>query len=126
LYTPRLIAIACVVLAQRVFDGPTSPSLDARISVSSPSKSLPTPPSNKPPSPDASRAVVDHYNLQDSEVEQVAGCCASDNRIETATHLHLIETLSILLEFYSAQDPDQYPYLSTITAVSHCVSTFRP
>jgi len=101
LYTPRLIAVACVVLAQRIFDGPTSPSLDARISASSPSKSLPTPPSNKPPSPDALRAVVDHYNLQDSEVEQVA------------------EALSILLEFYWAQDPEQYPYLTAITSVQH-------
>jgi len=122
LYGPRLIAIACIVLAQRVFDGPTSPSLDARISASSPSKSLPTPPSNQPPSPDASRAVVVHYNLQDSEVEQVAGSC-NCKHIELPLIHTLTEALSILLEFYSAQDPDQYPYLSTITAVSSCVST---
>ena len=73
LYTPRLIAVACYVLAQRIFDGPNSPSLDARISTSSPSKSLPTPPSHNPPSPDASRALVDHYNLHEPEVDQVAG-----------------------------------------------------
>ena len=73
LYTPRLIAIACYVLAQRISDGPNSPSLDARIAVSSPSKSLPTPPSHNPPSPDASRALVDYYNLHEPEVDQVAG-----------------------------------------------------
>ena len=73
LYTPRLIAIACYVLAQRIYDGPNSPSLDARIAASSPSKSLPTPPSHNPPSPDASRALVDYYKLHEPEVEQVAG-----------------------------------------------------
>lgn len=73
LYNPRLIAIACYVLAQRVFDGPNSPSLDSRISTSSPSKSLPTPPSHKPPSPDATRAVVEYHSLREPEVNYVAG-----------------------------------------------------
>ncbi|KAJ3517156.1 hypothetical protein NLJ89_g691 [Agrocybe chaxingu] len=99
LYTPRVIAIACYVLAQRIVDGPNSPSLDARISASSPSKSLPTPPSHQPASPDASRAVVDYYNLQDSDAVYVS------------------ETLDIMLEFYSVQDQNQIPYLTSILAV---------
>ncbi|CAA7271723.1 unnamed protein product [Cyclocybe aegerita] len=99
LYTPRVIAIACYVLAQRIVDGPNSPSLDARISASSPSKSLPTPPSHQPASPDASRAVVDHYNLQESDV------------------VHVSEALDIILEFYSVQDQNQIPYLTSILAV---------
>ncbi|KAF8188413.1 cyclin-like protein [Pholiota molesta] len=100
LYPPRLVAIACYVLAQRIFDGPNSPSLDARISATSPSNSLPTPPSHKPPSPDATRAAIDHYHLTDVELSELA------------------EALGILLEFYSAQDQDMYPYLSVIISVS--------
>jgi hypothetical protein len=73
LYPPRLVAIACYVLAQRIFDGPNSPSLDARISATSPSNSLPTPPSHKPPSPDATRAAIDHYHLTDVELSELAG-----------------------------------------------------
>ncbi|KAF8798000.1 cyclin-like protein [Phlegmacium glaucopus] len=99
LYPPRVIATACYVLAQRIVDGPNSPSLDARISAAAPSKSLPTPPSNKPPSPDAARAAIEHYNLNEEELSNIS------------------ETLSILLEFYSAQDQITYPYLASITAV---------
>ncbi|PPR06637.1 hypothetical protein CVT26_001179 [Gymnopilus dilepis] len=99
LYPPRLIAVACYVLAQRIVDGSNSPSLDARISVTAPSTSLPTPPSHQPPSPDASRAVIDYYNLNESELRQVS------------------EALDILLEFYSAQDQASYPYIAPIVAV---------
>jgi len=99
LYPPRVTAIACYVLAQRIVDGPNSPSLDARISAAAPSKSLPTPPSNRPPSPDAARAAVEHYNLNEEELSNIS------------------ETLSIILEFYSAQDQITYPYLASITAV---------
>jgi cyclin K len=61
------------VLAQRIVDGPNSPSLDARISAAAPSKSLPTPPSNKPPSPDAARAAIEHYNLNEEELSNISG-----------------------------------------------------
>ena len=61
------------MLAQRIVDGPNSPSLDARISAAAPSKSLPTPPSNKPPSPDAARAAIEHYNLNDEELANISG-----------------------------------------------------
>jgi hypothetical protein len=65
--------VACYVLGQRIIDGPNSPSLDARISASAPSNSLPTPPSHKPPSPDATRAAIDYYNLTDAELTQISG-----------------------------------------------------
>ena len=61
------------MLAQRIVDGPNSPSLDARISAAAPSKSLPTPPSNKPPSPDAARAAIEHYNLNEEELSNISG-----------------------------------------------------
>ncbi|KAF9052611.1 hypothetical protein BJ165DRAFT_1441351 [Panaeolus papilionaceus] len=99
LYPPKLIAITCFILAQRVLDGPNSPSLDARISASAPSTSLPTPPSHKPPSPDVSRAAIDHYQLTEKDLANIS------------------EALSILLEFYSAQDLQFYPYLSSVLAV---------
>ncbi|KAG6832394.1 hypothetical protein H0H92_002662 [Tricholoma furcatifolium] len=73
LYPPRIIAAACYVLAQKINDGPNSPSLDARISVSAPASSLPTPPSHKPPSPDASRYVIEYFVLNEAELLMVAG-----------------------------------------------------
>ncbi|KAG6890718.1 hypothetical protein C0995_005091 [Termitomyces sp. Mi166 len=99
LYPPKVIAAACYVLAQRISDGPNSPSLDARISASAPTASLPTPPSHKPPSPDASRYAIEYFALSEVELASVS------------------EALSILLEFYSAQDATIYPYLSSILAV---------
>ncbi|KAG6911506.1 hypothetical protein DXG01_014580 [Tephrocybe rancida] len=73
LYPPKVIAAACYVLAQHISDGPLSPSLDARISASSPSASLPTPPSHKPPSPDASRYAIEHFTLTETELASVSG-----------------------------------------------------
>ncbi|KAF9005626.1 cyclin-like protein [Cyathus striatus] len=108
LYPPKIIAAACYILAQRMADGPNSPSLDARISASSPSASLPTPPSHKPPSPDASRYAVDHYTFTAPEL------------------VSLSDALSILLEFYTAQDEMAYPYLSTITMIIPPSSSHRP
>ena len=84
LYSPRVIAVACYVLGQRVIDGPNSPSLDARISASAPSNSLPTPPSHKPPSPDATRAAIDYYNLTDAELTQISGISF---RLETSAFI---------------------------------------
>ncbi|KAH6918608.1 cyclin-like protein [Coprinopsis sp. MPI-PUGE-AT-0042] len=104
LYPSRIIATACFVLAQRVFDGPNSPSLDARISATSPAATLPTPPSHKPPSPDATRVVVERYGFSDDELGSIA------------------DVLSIMLEFYQAQDSEVYPYLGSITSVVPPVS----
>ncbi|KII88538.1 hypothetical protein PLICRDRAFT_41708 [Plicaturopsis crispa FD-325 SS-3] len=86
LYPPPVIATACYVLAQRIVDGPHSPSLDARISSPAPTTSLPTPPSHKPTSPDASRYAIEYFGFNEVELEGVS------------------ETLAILLEFYNAQD----------------------
>ncbi|TFK29914.1 cyclin-like protein [Coprinopsis marcescibilis] len=109
LFPPRIIATACFVLAQRLFDGPNSPSLDARISATSPAAHLPTPPSYKPPSPDATRIVVERYGFTDVEL------------------IALADTLSILLEFYAAQDESSFPYLSSISSVvPPTTTTARP
>jgi hypothetical protein len=73
LFPPRIIASACYVLAQRAVDGPHSASLDARISASPPSASLPTPPSHKPASPDASRFAVEYYRFAEEDIAKVSG-----------------------------------------------------
>lgn len=73
LYPPKVTATACYVLAQRIFDGPNSPSLDARISVAAPSASLPTPPSHKPPSPDASRYAIEYFTFNEGDISSVSG-----------------------------------------------------
>jgi hypothetical protein len=73
LYSPKVIATACCVLAQRIADGPHSASLDARISYASPSASLPTPPTHKPASPDASRFAIEYFSFNESELNSVAG-----------------------------------------------------
>ena len=73
LYPPKIIATACYVLAQRIVDGPHSLSLDARVSPSAPSASLPTPPTHKASSPDASRFAIEFFGLKGDEVLSVAG-----------------------------------------------------
>ncbi|KIY50880.1 cyclin-like protein [Fistulina hepatica ATCC 64428] len=100
LYPPQIVAAACYVLAQHLFDGPNSSSLDARLSAVPPSASLPTPPTHKPPSPDASRFVVEHYAFSPVELHSVA------------------EALNILLEFYRCQNPEKLRHLGAITSIS--------
>ncbi|SJL00366.1 uncharacterized protein ARMOST_03679 [Armillaria ostoyae] len=99
LFPPRIIAAACFILAQRVVDGPNSPSLDLRISSTPPSASLPTPPSNKPPSPDRSRFALEYFAFNEAELASLA------------------DTLRILIEFYSVQDKTMHPHLSTIATI---------
>ncbi|KAJ7273684.1 cyclin-like protein [Mycena haematopus] len=100
IYPPQIIATACYVLAQRVVDGPNSFSLDARISSSAPTASLLTPPSHKPPSPDATRFAIEHFSFRDAELASVA------------------EALSVLLEFYNAQDVENaHPHLQSVVAI---------
>ncbi|KAJ7774654.1 cyclin-like protein, partial [Mycena maculata] len=109
LYPPQIIAAACYVLAQRVVDGPNSISLDARVSSSAPTASLPTPPSHKPPSPDATRFAIEHFSFSDTELVSVS------------------EALSILLEFYRAQDiVISHPHLATMAAVPPPTTATRP
>jgi len=85
LYPPKIIATACYVLAQRIVDGPHSLSLDARVSPSAPSASLPTPPTHKATSPDASRFAIEFFGLKGDELLSVA------------------DALAILLNFYEYQ-----------------------
>lgn len=72
-FPPRIVAAACFILAQRAAEGPHSPSLDARISASPPSASLPTPPSHKPGSPDASRFAIGYFGFSELELQNLAG-----------------------------------------------------
>ncbi|KAF8654160.1 hypothetical protein AX16_003689 [Volvariella volvacea WC 439] len=124
LYTPKVIAAACYVLAQRIYDGPNSPSLDARTSASAPSTSLPTPPTHKPPSPDATRYVVDHYSFSEAQLTLVSG---SVQKFYILPLLTLgTEALSIILEFYSVQDPNAHSHLESITSVPPPSSVPRP
>ncbi|KAF8559552.1 cyclin-like protein [Imleria badia] len=99
-FPPRIIAAACFILAQRVAEGPHSPSLDARISASPPSASLPTPPSHKTGSPDASRFVVDYFGFSQSELQDLS------------------DALSIMLEFYLAQDPQTTLHVASLTLIT--------
>jgi len=69
-----VISAACYILAQKMIEGPHSPSLDARISVPAPSASLPTPPTHKPTSPpDAGRFAIEYLKLSSEELGDVAG-----------------------------------------------------
>ncbi|TFK54909.1 cyclin-like protein [Heliocybe sulcata] len=100
LYPPRVIAAACYILAQRVAEGPQSASLDARLSSPAPVSSLPTPPSHKATSPNASRFAIEHFAFNEVELAGVA------------------DALAILLEFYNAQDvTGSADYLQPVVAV---------
>jgi len=103
LYSARVIASACFILAQKYHEGPNAVSLDARISIPAPSATLPTPPPHNPTSPDPlsdhTRFVANFLALTDDELN------------------HVSEALSILLEYYNAQDSaPQVAQLSLIQA----------
>ncbi|CAK5277706.1 unnamed protein product [Mycena citricolor] len=108
LYPPQVIAAACYVLAQQTADGPNSLSLDARVSSSAPRASLPTPPSHKPASPDATRFAIEYFSFTDVELVSVA------------------EALSIILEFYGAQDQTVHYHLSPVVAITPPTAPTRP
>ncbi|OSD01608.1 cyclin-like protein [Trametes coccinea BRFM310] len=86
LYSPKIIAAACYVLAERAMEGPQSSSLDARIASPAPSASLPTPPSHKSQASGTSRRAIEYFGFNEMELLSVA------------------DALSILLEYYGAQD----------------------
>ncbi|KAI0664903.1 cyclin-like protein [Cubamyces menziesii] len=86
LYSPKVIAAACYILAERAIEGPHSSSLDARIASPAPSASLPTPPSHKSQPPGTSRRAIEFFSFNEMELANVA------------------DALSILLEYYGAQD----------------------
>lgn len=103
LYPPRVIATACYVLAQRISDGPNSPSLDARISVSAPSASLPTPPSHKPPSPDASRYAIEYFTFTEPELLSVSGQVQSLIGLLSINQRHSQGPLAFSLNFTASR-----------------------
>ena len=71
------MAAACYVLAEYIREGPQSPPLEARIASPAPATSLPTPPSHKHPSTEASRFAVEYMELDEVELAGVAGVLAS-------------------------------------------------
>lgn len=73
LQSPRIIAAACYILAQKVAEGPNSASLDDRVSLSAGSASLPTPPSQQPAPPNSSHRTLELFALTEWDVGCVAG-----------------------------------------------------
>lgn len=71
LQSPRIIAAACYILAQKVAEGPNSASLDDRVSLSA--GSLPTPPSQQPAPPNSSHRTLELFSLTEWDVGCVAG-----------------------------------------------------
>lgn len=100
---PKIIATACYILAQRIVDGPHSLSLDARVSPSAPSASLPTPPTHKATSPDASRFAIEFFGLKGDELLSVAGEYVLRMPSSFMKCIHVADALAILLNFYEYQ-----------------------
>jgi len=67
----RVIAAACYILAQRLEEGPNSPSFDERI-FSRSSASLPTPPHLYPRSPLVTNSAQSIFQLTDEDMEGLA------------------------------------------------------
>ncbi|KZP12012.1 cyclin-like protein [Athelia psychrophila] len=100
LQSPRIIAAACYILAQKVAEGPNSASLDDRVSLSAGSASLPTPPSQQPAPPNSSHRTLELFALTEWDV----GCVA--------------DALEILVGFYSVQDGhDLHPHITALQNV---------
>lgn len=101
LYSSRIIAAACFVLAQRLVEGPNTASLDERIFARS-SASLPTPPHMYPHSPQSRSFIQDFFYFSDLEMEDVA------------------IAVSIILDFYSAftSAEERYSYIHPLNNVS--------
>jgi len=111
LYSARVIASACFLLAQKFLEGPNAVSLDARISIPAPSATLPTPPSRTSiplfPSSDRTRFVANFLALSEDELACVA------------------DALCILIEYYSAQDTA--PHVANLSLVQPpTISPARP
>lgn len=118
LYPPRLIAYACYILAQRTNEGPNSSSLDTRVSTTSPSASLPTPPTHKSTSPNASRLLVEYYAIGEAESTQLAGQFGVNSPQSRTLIQYTAEALNLLLEFYGVQRAEgDTIYLEAVASV---------
>ena len=120
LFEVRIIAAACFILAQRVVEGENSPSLSARIAKTPASTSLPTPPSHKPNSPDASRFVVEQFQFSEDDLALLAGEAPRETFVDVGQLTrHTIEALTVLIAFYGAQDvTGNMQYLLAVSTVS--------
>ncbi|TFK92391.1 cyclin-like protein [Polyporus arcularius HHB13444] len=106
LYPPKIIAAACYVLAEHAIEGPQSSPLDARIASPAPSASLPTPPSHKVQHNGVSRHAVEFFRFNETELASVA------------------DAISILLEYYGAQDlQGSSEFLTAVTSIPRPQST---
>lgn len=118
LYTPRIIAAACFVLAQHLAEGSHSAGLDARIAATPAAASLPTPPTHKPASPDAYRVALEYYRLTEADLRDAAGKCYTYRRPRSMESSQAsLDALCVILEFYRAQDLSKVNYLGPILTV---------
>lgn len=119
LYTSRVIAVACYILAQHYVGAISNMSMTLadRISSPAPSASLPTPPSHKTPCPD-SRFALEFFNFNEMELASLSGMPILASCWQRLTKPDT-EALTILLEFYAAQDlGGSFDYLADLAAVS--------
>jgi len=113
LYPPKIIAAACYILSQRIVDGPHSLSLDARVSPLAPSASLPTPPTHKASSPDASRFAIEFFGLRDDELLSVGGTCVVGMRLLSLKEFMLQMPWPLFLISMGTKWPSGWPITST-------------
>lgn len=73
LQSPKIIAAACYILAQKVAEGPNSASLDERVSLSTAFASLPTPPQPQPTPVNSSHQALEFFAFTEWDVGCVAG-----------------------------------------------------
>lgn len=100
LYSSRVTAAACYILAQHYVNDPEAMTLTDRISSPAPSTSLPTPPSHKPYT-ESARFALEFFRF---------------NEIELAS---LSDALTILLQFYASPGlGGSVDYLSALNAIS--------
>ena len=85
-------------------------------------KACPTKRSQKPPYPESTRFAVDFYKLNETELAAVAGERSPVYRPQSGFSepfdALFVDALSILLEFYGAQDMNTMEYLHSIASVS--------
>ncbi|TCD69718.1 hypothetical protein EIP91_006485 [Steccherinum ochraceum] len=101
LFRPAIIAAACYILAQYMTEGPQSTSLSERIASPAPSASLPTPPTQHPMSSQSARFAIEFFKFNEMDLSSLG------------------EAITIILEFYGAQDiQDSAAYLAGVASVT--------
>ncbi|KIY64925.1 cyclin-like protein [Cylindrobasidium torrendii FP15055 ss-10] len=99
LWPSRIIAAACLVLAECFHEGANAPSLAERITPENPSPS----PSNTPPH--TSKATIAYFHFSPEDLVNLSDC------------------LNLILEFYGAQDFTKQPHLASVSQIAPPAST---